>query len=97
MAQIEIDTKELHEKGLIIQDEAKKLNDKLNDLFKRIENVPVVTGEWVGASSVKYVDIAKLEKNKYYKLKDDLNSYGKFLCDVSDSFETCISEIRGMF
>ena len=97
MAQIEIDTGKLQEIGYKIQDDVKRVNDKLNDLFKRIENVPVITGEWVGASSIKFVNLAKLEKSKYYKLKDDINIYGKFLCNLSDSADNCITRIRGMF
>ena len=97
MAQIEIDTKQLHKQGMIMQLSVKKLNSKLNETFKRIENVPVITGEWVGASSIKFVTIARMDKTKYYKLKDDINLYGKFLCELSDSADYCINRIRGMF
>ena len=34
---------------------------------------------------------------KDYKLKDDINLYGKFLCELSDSADYCINRIRGMF
>ena len=29
--------------------------------------------------------------------QDDLDIYGKFLCEVSESAETCINRVRGMF
>lgn len=97
MARIEIDTKELNEQGLEIQKSVKLFNDKLNELFLRVESVPDVTREWVGSSAIKYVNLAKVDKIKYYKLKDDLDIYGKFLCEVSESAETCINRVRGMF
>lgn len=96
MAKIEIDTKKLNEYGIKIRKITNGVNSKLNQLFSRMENVPT-NYEWVGASSVKYVGIIKKEKPKYYKFKDDLDLYGKFLCDFSDSTNVCINRIRRMF
>ena len=65
-----------------------------NTLFKRIEEVPTITKEWVGSSSNKFATIAKEDKIKYYKFSDDLNLYGKFLCDLSESLNNCIINIK---
>lgn len=96
MARIDIDTVLLNERGKKIINLTNDLNDEFNRLFKRIEDVPSVTKEWIGDSSVRFVNIAKFEKNKYYKFKDDLSLYGKFLCDFADSTENYISRIRNM-
>lgn len=97
MSQIEVDTRELRDKGLHMRNNVKILNDNLNKLFKRIEEVPSVSNEWVGDSSIKFVQFAKVDKTKYYKIKDDLDIYGKYLCDFSDSLEIFINQVRGMF
>ena len=97
MAQIEIDTKELKDRGSNIQNITKDFNVKLNSLYKRLEEVPSVSFEWVGSSSTKFASIVKNDKEKYYRLKDDLDMYGKFLIDFSDSVDDLIKEVRRMF
>ena len=59
MSRIEIDTNEIYNYSKDIIKSSEELVLKFNDLFKRIENVPLLTKEWIGSSSIRYVNIVK--------------------------------------
>lgn len=88
MAIVKSDTKELYLIGDKINNLSNDLYEKMNQLFNRIDSVPTTTFEWVGSSSVKFVELSKDERNKYYKLIDDLKKYGNFLCNLSESIDS---------
>lgn len=95
MAQIEVNTTELYKSGENIVGYTNTLNQQFNQMFKRIDEVPTVTKEWIGTSSIKFANLVNSEKDKYYKFKEDLTLYGKFLCEVSLSLEDSINYIKG--
>lgn len=97
MAKIIIDTELLDNYGMKFEQLIQELDLKLSKLFTRIEGVPTVSKEWVGSSSIRYVNMAKFDKDKYYKFKNDLSEYGKFLCKISNSAEECINDVRKIF
>lgn len=95
MAQITINTNELYKNAQNINILTKDTIDEFNSLFKKIEEVPYVSREWVGINSERFSNLAKEDKIKYYKFVEDLNLYSKFLSDFANSIEICINNIRG--
>lgn len=94
MSRIEIDTNEIYNYSKDIIKSSEELVLKFNDLFKRIENVPLLTKEWIGSSSIRYVNIVKNEEEKYYKYVDDLKMYGKTLSSLALDFDNAINEMK---
>ncbi|MBE6150036.1 MAG: hypothetical protein E7170_04875 [Firmicutes bacterium] len=95
MAQITINTSELYKNAQNINTLIKDTTEEFNLLFKKIEEVPYVSKEWIGLNSERFSDLAKEEKIKYYKFIEDLALYSKLLSDFSVSLDVCINNIRG--
>lgn len=95
MAQILVDTSKIYQSINNIKMLTKDTTNELNMLFKRIEEVPSISKEWVGASSLKFCEMSKSEKIMYYKFLEDLNLYNKFLENFASSLDTCINNIKG--
>lgn len=95
MADIQVDTKRLNECGNEIMKLANEFNEELDMLFKRIENIPTVTHEWVGDSANKFVALSKIDKVQYYILKDALYSEGKYLVESANLLNSTIETVKG--
>lgn len=94
MNEINIDTVKMKEKGNEIIAQVEELKLTINEMFRRIENIPNATLEWTGDSAYQFVALAKLDKVQYYNYADDLYKYGKYLIDCAENFEKLIKEIR---
>ncbi|MBR2708861.1 hypothetical protein IKE98_00820 [Candidatus Saccharibacteria bacterium] len=70
------------------------LDGYFNSLFKRLENVPDVTREWVGDSSKKYFSTLARDKVAYLNLVSDLKKISKELKNEASSTETLITKIN---
>lgn len=95
MAEIQVDTKKLNECGNEIMKLANELNEELDMLFKRIENIPTVTHEWVGDSANKFAALSKIDKVQYYTLKDALYNHGKYLVESANLLDSTIQAVKG--
>lgn len=93
MAQIEADTNKMRECGNDIMQLAIEIGEQFNNLFNRIQNMPVKTGEWTGVAASTFVSSVLSEKAQYMQLKDELYNYGKYLVEGSNDLE---SEIRSL-
>lgn len=93
MAEIEVNTTKLRECGNDIMSIANSLENDINDLFDRINNMPVNTYEWTGEAAMAFAKRAKLEKQQYIELKNCLYKYGKYLVECSTNLE---NDIRSM-
>lgn len=93
MAQIEADTNKMRECGNDIMQLAIEIGDQFNNLFNRIQNMPVKTGEWTGVAASTFVSSVLAEKAQYMQLKDELYNYGKYLVEGANDLE---SEIRSL-
>ena len=87
MAYIECDTEKMRENGTKIQNLASELNEIINEYYKRIENMPTVTGEWIGDSAEKFVSYVISSKRSTVNFCNSLNSYGKYFVDSAEAIE----------
>ena len=92
MTEFQMDTIKLKECGKDIINLTRELNEALTMLFTRINNMPILTGEWVGNSANQFVTILNIEKKDYIALKDNLAEYGKLLLTASEKLEVCIKD-----
>ena len=91
MTEFQMDTIKLKECGKDIINLTQELNEALTTLFTRIDNMPTVTGEWVGDSANEFVRILNIEKKDYIALKNNLADYGKLLLNTSEKLELCVN------
>lgn len=94
MANLTIDTKEMHEVGTNMMKLTNELNEVLTHFYHRLNQMPTTTGEWVGSSALEFVRRANIEKQDYMRLKDELYQSGKILADYSDQLELESSKRR---
>lgn len=83
MAKIDFDTLKIKEIGNDIIELSGELNNALESLYSRMENMPTKTKEWIGKSANDYVKILKKEKERYMDFKDTICDYGEYLVDLS--------------
>lgn len=91
MANINADTEKLREKGKDIVQLSVDLNEILISLYKRISLMPTSTLEWTGPSANEFVRRINLESEDYFRMKDVLYCYGRFLTDTADELEKKIN------
>ena len=59
----------------------------INKLFKRMTEVPYVTGEWIGDSAKKYAKAIALDKDEFINFGKMLKSYGTKISKDSDAMK----------
>lgn len=86
MAITYIDTNKIEEIGNDIIALATEYQVEINKLFKRLNEVPTVTREWVGQSANKYFNLIALDKNDFLTVGNQLRNFGKQVTNVAESF-----------
>ena len=74
-----IDTDKMYDVGNEIVNLATEYELEITRLFKRLNNVPYITKEWVGNQAEKYISIVALDKNEYMDFGEAIKEYGKSL------------------
>lgn len=93
MKDIHIDTVKIRNCGNEIIKISVQMNEIINAMFNRINNMPTTTGEWVGPSANEYAQRANLEKRQYTVFANELYAKGKYLIDYANAMEQKISEV----
>lgn len=79
MVKIDDDTIKLRTSGETIIKLANEYEETIEDFFRRIQNIPTTTKEWLGISAEKFVSISLLEKPNYIEYGKSLKELGQTL------------------
>ena len=91
MSEINNDTAKMKDCGNDIIRLANELSEVVEALFNRIEQIPTVTQEWVGAGAQEFARRASIEKRDYLKLRAVLISYGRIMVNVAENYENVVA------
>lgn len=99
MANIDIDTEKFKNYGEDVKKYANEFNVLINNLFKRIQEVPTKTGEWLGTSSDKFAAYSVAEQKLYNEFAERLYNFGnlmvKYAGKIDESKNKCnINEVN---
>lgn len=94
MSTIDINSNYIKEAGNDIIALSREIGELLNNTFSMIENMPTRTGEWQGEAAKDFAALAKMDKNNYIRLNNDVNKYGKYLVDYASNMESIIARVR---
>lgn len=65
---------------------------EINNLFKRLSEVPYVTKEWVGGKSEYYFNKISLDKDQYINFGNKLLELSEVLTEDINEVQTCAKE-----
>ena len=94
MQQIDIDTIKIRECGKDIISLSIEMKEIIDTMFKRINNINISTGEWLGDSADLYIKEALIDKIQYLNMQDSIYKNGKYLIEYSDNMERIANEVR---
>lgn len=85
---INIDTAKMKQCGHDMLKLSRELNEVIEGLYSKIYNMPVLTGEWVGASAQLFAKQANnIEKKDAIAIKDTLKKFGEELIDSAERYD----------
>lgn len=87
MAYIKCDTEKMKDSGIRLQTLTEELTEVINEFYKRITNMPNVTGEWTGDSAEKFASYIISSKKSTIDFCNSLNSYGKYFVNSAEAIE----------
>jgi len=76
MTKLSIETQKVKQCGEDIMKLSEEYLRLIHDFYKRIADIPTVTGEWRGVAAEKFAAIASLEEPMYKDLGDAIREYG---------------------
>ncbi len=91
---INVDTNKIRDCGKDMVEVADYYKVNINNLFERINGVPVKTKEWVGEASKNYVFKLTKEKRYYDNYGKCLNALGEDLINYADELEKAVNLTR---
>lgn len=94
MANFEIDTDKMREIASNILAKTEDLNQDLDSLYKKVENINNTSGEWTGNSAEGFVNSVKVEKQNYYDLKNTLVDYANYLISEANNIDKAYNEVK---
>ena len=94
MKQINVDTVKIRECGKDIMELSIELNEIINTMFNRINNMSNASGEWIGTSANDFIQLAKIDRIQYLNMKDSIYTSGKYLVDYANTMERVINEVK---
>ena len=71
-----------------------QFEDEINRLFKRFEDVPTVTKEWIGNKSNYYFNSIALDKKYYTDFAESLRQISYNLNNTVNEVNKCINETK---
>lgn len=75
-----------------IKNYATEFNTEIDNLFRRLSEVPTVTKEWVGGQSELYFRMICTDKDKYKDFGNKLYKIGEVLSSDINDVQTCAKE-----
>ena len=94
MAVIDVNTNYINDAGNDIISLTNEIRAILDDTFSMIENMTSETGEWQGKAAQEFVASANVDRANYNKFNQEVNNFGKYLIDYSNSMESLISKVN---
>lgn len=89
-----IDTDRIKKCGNDIIKLSNDLNEIIEVLYSRINNMPIKTGEWVGQSAKNFAIKANKEKVDMIELKNKIFGFGNVLIECAEKYETGINKVN---
>lgn len=87
------DTDEIKQLASDIKNLANEYEREIMELFRRFNNVPNVTKEWIGGQSGKFFDIVSFDKEDFDNVGETIKSYADKLVSDSDFIESRINKV----
>ena len=91
---IDIDTKKIEKCGLDLIKLSQDLFSVCNSMYDRINNMPTMTGEWVGQAALEFSKKANIDKVQVVDLKNKLYSFGNELIKYAGDYESVVKKIK---
>lgn len=87
------DTDEIRNIAGEIKSLANEYEREIMQLFRRFNNVPDITKEWIGGSSVKFFDIVSFDKEDFDNVGETIKSYADKLISDAENIESSIGKV----
>lgn len=87
------DTDEIKQLASDIKNLANEYEREIMELFRRFNNVPNVTKEWIGGQSEKFFDIVSFDKEDFDSVGETIKSYADKLVSDSDFIESRVNKV----
>ena len=94
MAITYVDTDRLRDIASKIETHTNDYEREVNSLFKRFEEVPYSSKEWVGNQSEEYFKRVAMDKSNFIEIANMLRKYVKKINDDADRIEDDIKRIQ---
>lgn len=91
---IDIDTKKIKEAGNNIVNLSFELIEILNNFYRRIDEIPIKTREWVGSKAIDYTKLCDIEKEEYMKYINSLKLLGNSLVTYSENLDNIAKKVE---
>lgn len=88
-----IDLEKLKECGQDILEQVLTYDETINYLYKRINDMPINTYEWVGIESNRYVDSFNNFYKKLLEILEIIKEYAQYLIEFSQLIEVTIEKV----
>lgn len=87
-----INTTEVERTAKEINSLASEFQSEINNLYKRLSEVPTITKEWTGRKSEFYFDKIGKDKIKYTEIANTISELGLLLSSSIYEINSCISK-----
>lgn len=67
---------------------------KIDDLYKKLNNMPIETCEWTGTSAQKFIDHVNIDKIQYMNLIKNLEQLINILDSASENYTSKASNLK---
>lgn len=91
---IEIDTIKIKKCGTDLIKLSQDLSSLCNSMYDRINNMPNITGEWMGKSAEKFVKEANNDKINVIEFKNKLYCFGNELVKYANNYDDIVTRLN---
>lgn len=89
-----IDLEKIKECGQDILEQLLTYDETINYLYKRINDMPIKTHEWIGNAANMYVDSFNNFYKKLLDVLEILKEYAQYLIEISQLIEVTIRKVN---
>lgn len=91
---VELNSSNLYENGKKIIKLVDELENNIYYIFKRMEGMSTVTGEWKGTSATNFIKNIKKDKKQYKDWLCQLRNYGNNLLKQAEIIDSCCRKVE---
>lgn len=95
MGKMIVDTEKLNTSGQDLLELSKEFLETMEALYRRMHNMPTVTGEWTGKGASEFVRVADMEAKQYQLFSQEIDSYALALVHFSEHVDESVRKVDG--